>query len=322
MNVGSTVSTAPNGRSALRSVSCFGVIVVDALSSPLERYPTPRTHVQVNTETLRFLPGGGAANTSAALAQLGVPVGLYAMIGDDPNGAFALDHLQAVGVNTDGVRVAKGDATPFTYVGVHPDGERTFIHTPGANLNCSLDDFDRDSLLACDFLMYQDCWCLPGVDGASGFGLLEAAKTKGVTTLIDECWGLGPNREVWETMMVQADYILPSYDDMLAIYPGRSPEELVKLLQGKGAVQVVLKLGKDGCLVSTPGSPVHIPSRAKEIVDGTGAGDCFDAGFIAGLTRNLDAVAAAGIGSLSAAACIANVGGASGIPGLEAFMSD
>jgi sugar/nucleoside kinase (ribokinase family) len=58
-------------------VHCLGVLVVDALSGPLAQYPVPGVTTQVNTASIKFLPGGGAANTSSALGQLGISVAVF-----------------------------------------------------------------------------------------------------------------------------------------------------------------------------------------------------------------------------------------------------
>ena len=74
-----------------------------------------------------FMPGGGAANTSGALGKMGLSAGAFSKVGDDPNGAFLIRELARAGVDTAGVRVSPADSTPFTFVGIHPDGDRTFI---------------------------------------------------------------------------------------------------------------------------------------------------------------------------------------------------
>jgi sugar/nucleoside kinase (ribokinase family) len=89
---------------------------------------------------------------------------------------------------------------------------------------------------------------------------------------------------------------------------------MARTLREKGARRVVLKLGKDGCLAVNAAGTFRVPSVATEIVDTTGAGDCFDAGFITGLANGLDDTAAAKVGAAAAAACIRHVGGAVGIP--------
>ena len=204
---------------------------------------------------------------------------------------------------------------------IHPDGNRTFIHTPGANKTFKLEDVDRERLLDTDFLFYHDHWVIPLIDGAPGAELLAEAGTRGVVTLLDECWGLGPNRETFETMLPFADYVLPSFDDMKAIYPGYQAEEIINILHKKGAQKVVLKMGEDGSLVSDATEIVYIPAFPTQVVDTTGAGDCFDAGFTAGLMHGLSERDSAFIGSRCAAACIQNTGGAVGIPRFEELLT-
>lgn len=305
----------------MKRIHCLGVMVVDALSKPLTHYPVPGKVAQVVTDSLCFMPGGGAANSTAALGQMGVPVGVFSKVGADPNGAFILGELAKHGVDTTGVCVSDKDTTPFTYVGIHPDGERTFIHTPGANLSFTPSDIDLDSLLRADFLLYQDLWVLPGLDGEPGAEILAEARRRGVVTLLDECWGLGPSLEIWEQMLPHVDYALPSLDEMTAIYPGLAPDAMLERIHSRGVSTVVLKMGKDGCLVSSGGEPTRVPSHAREVVDTTGAGDCFDAGFIAGLAHGLSDLESAQLGSLAAAACIRHTGGAAGIPPFEVLSS-
>ena len=63
-----------------QKVNCLGILVVDALSGPLRQYPEPGKCPEVITDSIRFLPGGGSANTSAALAQLGLDVSIFSKI--------------------------------------------------------------------------------------------------------------------------------------------------------------------------------------------------------------------------------------------------
>jgi sugar/nucleoside kinase (ribokinase family) len=298
----------------MAAVHCLGVLVVDALSGPLSEYPVPGITTQVNTRSIQFLPGGGAANTSSALGQLGISVAVFAKIGSDPNGQFLSSELARHRVDVSRLRVAAGESTPFTFVGIHPTGERSFIHTPGCNLTFSISDLELDVLYQCKFLLYQDMWVLPQLDGPAAPKILAEAQRRGVITLLDECYGLGPDRTVFEAALPFCDVVLPSYDDMLLIYPDLEPLVMARRLRGQGARRVVLKLGKQGCLVCTSSAETYLPSVATEIVDTTGAGDCFDAGFIAGLLNGLDDVAAARIGCAVAATCLKSVGGAVGIP--------
>lgn len=298
-------------------VHCLGVGVVDLLCGPIGHYPIPRQRSQVVTEFARLAPGGGAVNTALALESLGIPAAVFVKIGADALGRILVEALQKRGVDTGGVIISDPGTTPVTFVGVHPGGDRTFIHTPGTNRTFSPADLDLTTLFRAPFLLYQDFWVLPKLDGPPAADLLAAARRQGIRTLLDECWGFGPDRQRWECVVPHADYLLPSYDDLLAIYPGLDPYDMIRCLREKGAQRIVLKMGARGCLVATGERLTVLPSHADKIVDPTGAGDCFDAGFIAGLVRGMDEVSAAVLGSLCAAACLRHVGGAEGIPPLE-----
>lgn len=298
----------------MSQVNCLGILVVDALSGPLPHYPTPRVQSQVITDHVQFLPGGGASNTPGALGRMGVDVGVFSKIGDDPNGAFLLKELGSHGVDTRGIHVSAYDSTPFTFVGIHPDGDRSFVHTPGANKTFCCDDLDLDRLYDASYLLYQDLWVLPHLDGVPGAGLLAEAQRRGVITLLDECWGLGPQRATFELMLPYCDYVLPSVDDMQAIYPDMSAEAIARHLLALGVGTVVLKMGAQGCLVARQDEMNRIPAFTVPVVDTTGAGDCWDAGFIAGLLHGEDVLAAARIGNACSSFCIGHIGGATGVP--------
>ncbi|HEY3418242.1 MAG TPA: carbohydrate kinase family protein [Armatimonadota bacterium] len=305
----------------MKRIHCLGLLVVDALSGPISRYPEPGVVTQINTETLRFAPGGGAANTASALARLGLPVTIFSKVGSDLNGDFLLQQLAQWQVDTTGIQRADGESTPFTFVGIHPDGNRTFIHTPGVNRTFSPADIDLNRLLDTDILLYQDLWVLPSLDGPPGAALLAEAQRRGVVTLLDECWGLGPKRETLEAMLPYCDYVLPSADDLRVIYPDASVEEIAGILLDRGAGTAIIKLGAAGCLVAHGSSRIAVPSLPARVVDTTGAGDSWDAGFIAGLAHGLEPVNAAQLGNACAAFCVEAIGGATGIPAYAAIVA-
>ncbi|MBD3240524.1 MAG: hypothetical protein GF331_08050 [Chitinivibrionales bacterium] len=292
----------------MATINVTGIAVVDALCGPIAQYPEPRVRTQVTAEYLSLQPGGGAVNTAATLAHLGIASAAFTKVGSDANGRFLVDTLAGYGVDTTGIRQSQHESTPYTFVGIHPDGDRTFIHTPGANLTICAQDLDTDRLYDCTCLMYQDCHVLPSLDGAPGAAMLREARRRGIVTLLDECWGMGPNREVFETMVAEADFALPSLDDMAAIYPDRAPESIAEAIRSLGPKCVVLKMGADGCLVCSGAHCEHVPAQKAEPVDTTGAGDSFDAGFVAALVRGAEPMEAARYGARVGAARVRVVG--------------
>jgi sugar/nucleoside kinase (ribokinase family) len=301
----------------METIHCFGVAVVDILSGPIAQYPVPRIKTQVTTKWVHATVGGGAANAPLALARMGLAVSTFFKVGNDFIGEFVRHELQKGGVDTSGVSVSRSDPTPFTFVGVHEDGERTFIHTPGANLSFCLADINLDSLLACNYLLYHDLWVLPKMDGKPAASLLAEAQSRGVVTFLDEDFGYGPNREPLEEMLPYCDYVTPSFDDLQRLYPGVSPVQMADILLARGAGTVVLKKGRDGCLLAKGPDRVQIPALPATVIDTTGAGDCWDAGFLAALATGEDLLTAARIGNACAAFCIESVGGTTGIPDYE-----
>src|ERR1035437_6777674 len=123
------------------------------LNGPILTYPVPRVKTQVTAEWTRIMPGGGAANAPSALARMGVAVSTFSKVGGDLYGEFICRELQHLGVDTSGICVSARDTTAFTFVGVHPDGDRTFIHTPGANVTFNPSDVNLGAVMACDYLL-------------------------------------------------------------------------------------------------------------------------------------------------------------------------
>jgi len=304
----------------VRPAHCLGIAVMDALSGPLEAYPQPGRVPQVVTETARFLPGGGAVNTACALARMGLPAAVFSRVGNDAMGRLLRDEIAAAGADVSGLLLADGDATPFTFVGVHPGGERTFIHTPGANLRFSPADLDLDRLFDADFFLWQDLWVLPGLDPQAP-SLLSEARRRGCATLLDECWGLGPRRDLWESALPFCDIALPSASDLSAIYPGETPDGMADRILEAGAGSVCLKLGAAGCLIATASRRARLPALPARVVDVTGAGDCWDAGFLAGLMTGEEIEQAARLGAACAAFCIESMGATAGVPRLDAVRA-
>ncbi|MGH7142901.1 MAG: carbohydrate kinase family protein [Planctomycetota bacterium] len=300
-------------------VHVIGSAVLDALCGPIAAFPVPRVQTQVNAEHIDFQPGGGAVNTSLALAQLGIETAIFTRVGADMSGRFLKEELARRGVHVGALELVPGGQTPFTFVAIHPGGDRSFVHTPGVNRTSRIADFDPADLLSCGVLVYQDLFVQPAMDGAPAAELLARARARGVVTVLDECWGLGPKKELLEPCLPHVDFFLPSFDDLLALYPAAAPADMLAKLHGLGAATVVLKMGAQGCILSHRGRQTPLAAQAGAIVDTTGAGDCFDAGFVAALVHGRDPVEAVHVGAAAAAACIAHVGGANGIPPFTAL---
>jgi hypothetical protein len=250
---------------------------------------------------------------------MGMRPKLFSRLGDDFAGRFLLEELNRCGVDTANVKVVPGDSSAFTLVGIHLDGGHSFVHTSGANAHLALADLALDRLCACDILMYQDFGALPALDGLAGAFVLGEAKKAGVTTVLDE--DMWPGLDALAKVLPAVDYFLPGRETVERLLPGCDLGSSARRFQDMGAKTVVIKMSKEGCLCLENGTLSAFPSVADKVVDTTGAGDSFDAGFLAGLTIGLSTDQCIRLASHTAAAKIANVGGSGGIPRLSKLLA-
>ncbi|MBF0289835.1 MAG: carbohydrate kinase family protein [SAR324 cluster bacterium] len=298
-------------KSTSKIIHCLGGALVDILIHPVRDYPRPKENTSVFVDSMSFSPGGGATNSAVTLAQMDCPVRLFSKIGDDHHGDYLTKKLQQAGVDVSALVRIEEQETSTVIVGVHDDGDRSFISYHGVLGTFSLEEVDRELLLTSSFLLYPDLFNLPGIDGESVYELLRESQSRGVTTIVDITWGIsGLQKELMEAALRYVDYFLPSADELRLMYPQLNNEEIVEYLLAKGAKTVVLKLGSEGVLVANSQRSFHVPAvrTQDEVVDTTGAGDNFNAGFVYGLSLGKSLDEAVALGSEVAGVSIARIG--------------
>jgi sugar/nucleoside kinase (ribokinase family) len=217
--------------------------------------------------------------------------------------------MQERGINTHGVIRDRGAGTSATMVMVEPDGERRFVHYIGANGRLTLDDVDLVMVSEASILHVGGSLVLPGIDGQPTADLLKQARAAGVTTFLDTVWDdTGRWMEILEPCLPHIDYFVPSLTEAQALVGLSEPSEVARALIDQGCGTVALKMGGEGCLVmNSDGEDIRLPAFDVDVVDATGAGDAFAAGFIAGVWQDwaLDETArfASAVGGLCAFTC-------------------
>jgi len=307
----------------MSDILCVGICTVDAIGRTVDEYPPPgglRLFDELTVTT-----GGCAVNCSMALAKMGVPCSLIVKVGDDMLGRFVLEEADRHGIDTSGViRDRTGTTTPFTFVCVHEDGQRSFIHTMGTNATLRLDEIDLQIVSQSRFCLVAGAMVMPALDGEPTAELLRQARQSGAGTLLDtvyvdaaENW-----REVIEPALPHLDYFVPSEPEAAAISGLDDPAEMARWLQDKGCRNVVIKLGPAGAFWrDADGNEGRSAAFAvDQVVDTTGAGDCWCAGFLVGLQRGESICEAADLGNAAAAFCIQAPGASTGIKPLEEIL--
>ena len=251
-----------------------GEINADLVLSGVSPFPALGREVLVSESELVL--GSASAICASGLARLGNRVVFSGKVGDDLFGRFCLDEMSRSGIGLDPVIIDEGTTTGIT-VSISSGRDRALVTCLGAIAAFAAEDvsdaaFDGASHLhvAGFFLQTRLRAGLPE--------LFRRARRRGLTTSLD-C-GHDPAGE-WrgglEEALEETDLFFPNQEEIRAI-SGR--EDLEDALRSFGATRVVAKLGPAGAAVLDGGSMVRVEAPDVDVVDTTGAGDSFDAGFL------------------------------------------
>lgn len=294
-----------------------GIAVVDAIARPVDAFPAPGGLRFF--DHLTFTTGGCAVNAALALAKLSVASDLVAAVGNDPMGDFVIAELARHGVSSSNVIRDPARSTSFSFVAVPSGGERSFLHTRGANAGLAPRHVTPALLHDKRLVFVTGVMLMDSFDGPPAADLLAHARAAGATTVLDTVFveGVGPAR--WQECVLPSlphlDYFIPSEPEALAISQASDARSAAGFFHAKGARNVCIKLGSRGVLCSTGAGTFAIipPCPVARVVDATGAGDCWAAGFIAGLAENRSFHDSARLGNAVAALSIQSPGATTGI---------
>jgi sugar/nucleoside kinase (ribokinase family) len=273
-----------NTRSSNTHILCLGNVVVDVLAYPVDALP-PKGGMTL-VKDIRMALGGCASNTAVALAKMGTSVSLCAKVGQDPMGNFAVEELRRAGVDVAPVLRCPKTPTGATVVLVDSKAQRSFLHSVASNAELSPREVTPRLLKGFDFLHVGGYFLFPGLDGAPMGRLLKSAQQRGLVTVLDTAWDIhGRWMKALAPCLPHLDYFLPSEREVRHLVGRLSPRRAAEVFLRRGAGCVVIKMGEKGAyLRHKEGWELHQPARKTKAVDTTGAGDCFCAGFLKGLT--------------------------------------
>ncbi|MDQ3890158.1 MAG: carbohydrate kinase family protein [Actinomycetota bacterium] len=261
-------------------VACVGILVADVIARPVEELPERGTLALVEEITLRG--GGCAVNAASVLARLGLAASVAGKVGADPFGAFLLRLLDEREVERGAVLEDERLATSATVVLVAPDGERTFLHLPGANAGLRLEELERTAVLGARALHLAGSLVMPELDGDPSAQLLSEAKERGLVTSLDTVWDATGRWQRVLPCLPHVDLFAPNLAEARAISREHEPARVAAWLREQGVGEVAVTMGGEGCYASGEGLEGWIPPLAVEPVDGTGSGDAFSAGLLYG----------------------------------------
>lgn len=259
--------------------------------------------------------GGSAANTAAALSQLGIRARLIGRVGRDPMGHYALGCLKNAGVRVEGIQRDPIHTTGLIYVIVTPDGERTMLSERGANAHTGPGGLRKSLFRSASLLHLSGYALLAEPQRAAALRALGIALEYHVPVSLDPGLLLCRLRPAELLELLPAlDILLPTLDEASALTGQSLPESCAQALEAHGARALVMKLGEAGCLLAAGGETARLPAFSVQPRDATGAGDAFDAGLIVGHLAGLGWTSAALLANACGAVAVSRVGAADRAP--------
>ncbi len=287
-------------------VVCFGTALMDITVGLVDQVDLLRQE-NMKVSTIEYTPGGDACNESKVLANLGHDVAYVGRVGDDALGNAIIDDLNANGVNVSHIKKTD-DSTCSVIKLIGKNDRKTFIipEYDTTLQTLSTEDFDLGLLMDTKILTIGSLLVHPYLTAEKLVPILDEAKRNHVLTFADIGSTSRPEafkefEEVWKRL----DYFFPNYEEGKALTGKDDYEEIADVLLGAGIKNVVVKLGKSGSFFKNGEEAIMQPVFSVEnVLDTTGAGDTFIAGFISGMLQGFDVKKCLEFGSAASALTI------------------
>ncbi|HKA80145.1 MAG TPA: adenosine kinase [Xanthobacteraceae bacterium] len=256
--------------------------------------------------------GGSAANTIVGAASLGARAAFVGKVKDDELGRVFAHDIRAAGVAYETPPASAGPSTARSYILVTPDGERTMNTFLGAAQDLHPNDIDADVVAAAQLIYLEGyLWDPPRAKEA----FLKAAKIahgagRDVALTLSDAFCVDRYRAEFLDLIRNGtvDLVFANESELHSLYETADFDTALNALRNDAKLAVVTRSEK-GCLVVSREETDAVPaSPIERVVDATGAGDLFAAGFLVGLTRGADNRTAARLGALAAAEVIQHLG--------------
>ncbi|MEU9871337.1 carbohydrate kinase family protein [Actinomadura sp. NPDC048021] len=301
------------------TVVTLGAHILDVLARPVEGIPDGQGTVVV--ERIRVTAAGAAAGTAVALARLGNEVVSVGAIGADDLGDLLVTIMAREGVDVRGLVRRTAEQTSASILPIRPDGGRPSFHVPGANLTLAPDAVGPGLLEAANAVHLGGPDVTFGLNDPAFLAVLDAAREAGAVVTMDLLSTMPDLLDGAAAFLPHVDHFLPNEEQAALMTGEDDPEKAAAALLARGPRTVVVTLGGEGSIVATAEGAHRLPALPVEVVDTTGCGDAYCAGFITGLTHGKDVLEAARWGTAAAATVAQGLGSDAGLTDLDAVLA-
>jgi sugar/nucleoside kinase (ribokinase family) len=292
----------------------MGVHVLDVLVRPVEAIPEGQGGELV--EQIKITPAGSAGGTAVVLAKLGADVRSAGAIGSDAAGDMLLALLESHGIETSLLGRRDDVQTSASVLPIRANGDRPAFHVVGANGTYGPDDAPWDAIGDATHLHLGGPEFMGGEAAAK---ILSRAREGGAVTSADILAPGDPGLLDWiGPALPELDYLLPNEEQVLGFTGEDDLAAGCRALVERGVGCVAATRGAEGVLIVDADSEESVPAFEVDVVDTTGCGDAFSAGFLRGLSLDRSRTDAALLGCAAAALVAQGLGTDHGDFDLEA----
>jgi sugar/nucleoside kinase (ribokinase family) len=255
--------------------------------------------------------GGSGANTCAGIASLGGRAAFMGKVGQDQFAEVFAHDISSIGVKFAPRNDRSSTPTGRCLILVTPDGERTMNTNLGAAAEFAEEDLDRAAIDAAQIL-YLEGYLFDPVAARAAFhtaaDIARASGTKVAFTLSDP-FCVDRHREGFRAFIRdRVDIVFANEKELLSLYPGASFEDACRMIKTECELAAITRSEK-GSVILANGTAIEVPAESiDQLVDATGAGDLYAAGFLTGLATGRPLKTCGQLGSLAASEVIQHVG--------------
>jgi len=255
--------------------------------------------------------GGSAANTIAGLASFGAKCGFIGRVAADQFGGIFRHDIRSLGVAYDTLPASDGAPTARCLILVTPDGERTMNTFLGASVDFTPEDLDK-ALIGASRIVYLEGYLFDREEAKAAFrAAARMAKKAGakVALSLSDAFCVDRHRDDFKAFVREgADIVFANEKEITTLYQVNSFAEAADMAL-QDCEMAVLTRSEAGSVIVAQGETFEIPAESvAQLVDVTGAGDLYAAGFLYGLTRGAPLESCGALGSLAAAEAIGHIG--------------
>ncbi|CAM6036742.1 unnamed protein product [Sphagnum compactum] len=271
-------------------VACFGELLIDFV-------PTIGGLSLAGAPAFKKAPGGAPANVACGIAKLGSTAAFLGKVGDDEFGYMLVDVLKDNHVETKGVRFDPTARTALAFVTLQENGEREFMfyRNPSADMLYSIGDIDVDLIQKAKILHYGSISLITEPSRSAHMEILKIAKKAGLVLSYDPnlrlpLWpSADAARQGIKTIWDQAEIIKVSDEEVTFLTNGGDPNnDAVNMTMFHKKLRLLLvTTGPEGCRYYTKNFKGTVPGIKVNVVDTTGAGDAFCAGYLTKLVEDM-----------------------------------